>query len=165
MVPRNSTLLRGVKLKTKPVRWDSTLLELQSNFGRKPLNFQGVCPRNGTTVLKGLRTKLRSCEKRVFFLHTCNSLGFTIPLFGALFFFSCTPGYAYIYRSTRYLNIFIVLPKLGQVVNTVPHWDVLFFYGLEWDVGCVLLNRTHVFVWQITQKKHGKKIDIYMYAT
>ena len=29
-----------------------TLLELQSHFGDKPLKFQGVCPQNGTAVLK-----------------------------------------------------------------------------------------------------------------
>ena len=31
-----------------------TLLEPQSAFGDKPLNFQVVCPQNGTAVLKGL---------------------------------------------------------------------------------------------------------------
>ena len=32
----------------------STLLEPQPRFGDKPLNFQVVCPRNGTAALKGL---------------------------------------------------------------------------------------------------------------
>ena len=31
-----------------------TLLEPQSRFGDKPVNFQLVCPQNGTAVLKGL---------------------------------------------------------------------------------------------------------------
>ena len=31
-----------------------TLLEPQSRFGDKPLNFQVVCPQNGTAVLNGL---------------------------------------------------------------------------------------------------------------
>ena len=33
-----------------------TLLEPQSCFGDKPLNFQVVCPQNGTAVLKGYKT-------------------------------------------------------------------------------------------------------------
>ena len=43
-----------------------TLLEPQSRVGDKPLNFQVVCPHNGTAVLKGLtknkRRRLQNCE-------------------------------------------------------------------------------------------------------
>ena len=39
---------------------DSTLLELQSRFGDTPLEFQVVCPQNGTAVLKDL-THLCRC--------------------------------------------------------------------------------------------------------
>ena len=38
-----------------------TLLEPQSRFGGKPLNFQLVCPQNGTAVLKGLILELYCC--------------------------------------------------------------------------------------------------------
>ena len=37
-----------------------TLLEPQSRFGDKPLQFQVVCPQNGTAVLKGLTAQIES---------------------------------------------------------------------------------------------------------
>ena len=47
-----------------------TLLEPQPRFGDKPLNFQVVCPQNGTAVLKGPRpmtTGTQSFHKKVEF--------------------------------------------------------------------------------------------------
>ena len=35
-----------------------TLLEPQSRFGDRPLNFRVVCPQHGTAVLKGLRSSI-----------------------------------------------------------------------------------------------------------
>ena len=63
--PSNLTILNQVSRRAKSVispqfvAFVSSLTPLapQSRFGDKTLKFQGVCPQNGTAVLKGLRSR------------------------------------------------------------------------------------------------------------
>ena len=46
---------------------EKTFLEPQSRFGDKTLNFQVVCPHNGTPVLKGLSTRYQVGMNEAFY--------------------------------------------------------------------------------------------------
>ena len=71
--PNSLTLLEpqprfGDKPREPQSRFGGKPREPQSRFGDKPLNFQVVCPQNGTAVLKGL-TRFAFLERTKKMVH------------------------------------------------------------------------------------------------